>query len=314
MGTRGLTMLLVPLDSPGIEIQPVHTMGHERTNVVFYNDVRVADANRIGEAHEGFSVMRAALEAEQNVAPASRTTLVAADTLEFARTQPGPDGAPLINDDLVRERLARMAMEGEVADLLGLRAAFLDAEGEKPGPVSALFGPESYVRSAAAASDIAGVAGLLDWTDPEAPWTAAWTRTIAARSRQRSMAAPARCCAALSWRTGWDSRVAAHGVDRELKEIAAAVDVEVGAGHEGGSREAQNAMTAATSCGSPSRPRSTDCRDRAPAPRRHPPGRPSRSRCASIGRAQSVRIGPGATALTGWRRPRVAGEVFGHAE
>ena len=68
-GTRGLTMLLVPLDSPGIEIRAVHTMGHERTNVVFYNDVRVADTNRIGEAHQGFSVMRAALEAEQNIAP-----------------------------------------------------------------------------------------------------------------------------------------------------------------------------------------------------------------------------------------------------
>lgn len=165
-GPRGLTMLLVPLDSAGIEIQPVHTMGHERTNIVFYNDVRVADANRVGEAHEGFAVMRAALEAEQNVAPASRTGLVAKDALEFARTHHGPDGAELINDVLVRERLARMAMEAEVADLLGLRAAFLDAEGDKPGPVSALFGPESYVRASAAAIDIAGTAGMIDWTDP----------------------------------------------------------------------------------------------------------------------------------------------------
>src|ERR1700739_2024516 len=70
-GTRGLTMLLVPLDSPGVEIRAVHTMGYERTNVAFYHDVRVADANRIGEAHQGFSVMRAALEAEQNIAPSA---------------------------------------------------------------------------------------------------------------------------------------------------------------------------------------------------------------------------------------------------
>jgi alkylation response protein AidB-like acyl-CoA dehydrogenase len=166
-GPRGLTMLLVPLDSPGIEIQAVHTMGQERTNIVFYNDVRVADANRVGEAHEGFAVMRAALEAEQNVAPASRTGLVAKDALEFARTHRGADGTELINDVLVRERLARMAMEAEVADLLGLRAAFLDDEGDKPGPVSALFGPESYVRASAAAIDIAGTAGMLDWTDPQ---------------------------------------------------------------------------------------------------------------------------------------------------
>jgi alkylation response protein AidB-like acyl-CoA dehydrogenase len=167
VGPRGLTMLLVPLDSPGIEIQPVHTMGHERTNIVFYNDVRVADANRIGEAHEGFAVMRAALEAEQNVAPGSRTGWVADDALEFARTHRGPDGAELIGDVLVRERLARMAMEAEVADLLDLRVAFLDAEGDKPGPVSALFGPESYVRASAAAIDIAGLAGMIDWTDAQ---------------------------------------------------------------------------------------------------------------------------------------------------
>jgi alkylation response protein AidB-like acyl-CoA dehydrogenase len=166
-GPRGLTMLLVPLESPGIEIQPVHTIGHERTNIVFYNDVRVADANRVGEAHGGFAVMRAALEAEQNVAPASRTGLVAKDALEFARTHQGPDGADLIDDVLVRERLARMAMDAEVADLLGLRAAFLDAERDKPGPVSALFGPESYIRASAAAIDIAGAAGMLDWTDAQ---------------------------------------------------------------------------------------------------------------------------------------------------
>jgi 3-oxocholest-4-en-26-oyl-CoA dehydrogenase alpha subunit len=167
VGPRGLTMLLVPLGTPGIEIQAVHTMGHERTNIVFYNDVRVADANRVGEAHEGFAVMRAALEAEQNVAPGSRTRWVADATLEFARTRRGPDGADLINDALVRERLARMAMEAEVADLLDLRVAFLDAEGDKPGPVSALFGPESYVRASAAAIDITGAAGMIDWTDPQ---------------------------------------------------------------------------------------------------------------------------------------------------
>jgi alkylation response protein AidB-like acyl-CoA dehydrogenase len=168
-GTRGLTMLLVPLDTAGIEIRAVHTMGHERTNIVFYNDVRVADANRVGEAHQGFAVMRAALEAEQNVAPGARTRWIAADALEFARTQRGPDGAELIADPLVRERLARMAMEAQVADLLDLRVALLDAEGGRPGPVSALFGPESYVRASCAAADIAGVTGMLDWTDPEAP-------------------------------------------------------------------------------------------------------------------------------------------------
>jgi 3-oxocholest-4-en-26-oyl-CoA dehydrogenase alpha subunit len=168
-GPRGLTMLLVPLESPGIEIQAVRTLGHERTNIVNYSGVRVPDANRVGAPHRGLAVMQAALEAEQNVAPALRTGEIAAHALKFARAQTGPDGEPLIYDPLVRERLARMAMEAEVADLLTLRAAFLDAAGDRPGPVTARWGPASYLRASAAALDLAGPAGLLDWTDPAAP-------------------------------------------------------------------------------------------------------------------------------------------------
>jgi alkylation response protein AidB-like acyl-CoA dehydrogenase len=164
-GPRGLTVLLVPMDSAGIEIRPIRTMGHERTNVVFYNEVRVSGANVVGEPHQGLRVMQAALAAEQNVAPASQTGEVARHALEFARTHSGPDGAPLIDDCLVRERLARMAIDAEVADLLTLRAAC----GDNPGPLAALWGPESYVRASAAALDIAGSAGLLDWTSPGAP-------------------------------------------------------------------------------------------------------------------------------------------------
>ena len=167
VGPRGLTLLLVPLDSEGIEIKAVHTMGHERTNVVFYDEVRVADEYRIGDAHQAFAVMRTALEAEQNIAPSARNSWLAADALRFARTQCGPGGDALVDDPLVRERLARIAMEAEVTDLLSLRVAFFDSESTSPGPVSALFGPESYVRASAAAADIAGAVGLLDWTDPE---------------------------------------------------------------------------------------------------------------------------------------------------
>ena len=62
---RGLTMFLVPLDSPGIEIHPVHTVGGERTNATFYNDVRVSDHFRIGEVDGGWGVMTIALTFER---------------------------------------------------------------------------------------------------------------------------------------------------------------------------------------------------------------------------------------------------------
>jgi hypothetical protein len=125
-GPRGLTMFLVPMGTPGIEIQAVRTMGYERTNIVFYNDVRVSDDLRVGEPELGLHVMRAALEAEQNVAPSSRTSQLYEAAVNWARETPAPDGdTTMLDDPSVRRRLARMAIDAEVADLLGTRVGFL---------------------------------------------------------------------------------------------------------------------------------------------------------------------------------------------
>ena len=90
-GPKGLTMFLVPLDAPGIEIQPVHTMGYERTNIVFYNEVRVSNDLVVGEPDHGLSVIRAALEAEQSVAPSSRTRQLYESARAWAASATDPD-------------------------------------------------------------------------------------------------------------------------------------------------------------------------------------------------------------------------------
>lgn len=64
---KNLTMFLVPLDSPGIEIQGIRTLDGDRTNIVYYSDVRVDDLYRIGEVNGGWTVMRFALDAEHGI-------------------------------------------------------------------------------------------------------------------------------------------------------------------------------------------------------------------------------------------------------
>jgi alkylation response protein AidB-like acyl-CoA dehydrogenase len=167
-GPKGITMFLVPMDTPGIEIQEVRTMGYERTNIVFYNDVRVRDHYRVGDVDEGLRVMRVALEAEQNIAPASRTGQLFRAARSWAEETAGPEGVPMIDDPVVRERLARLAIDTEVAELLGLRVAFHEQFGGKPGPHAALFGPESYVGWSAEIIDMIGPQAMVDWRDPEA--------------------------------------------------------------------------------------------------------------------------------------------------
>jgi alkylation response protein AidB-like acyl-CoA dehydrogenase len=56
---KGLTLFLARLDAPGVEIQPVHTLGGQRTNATFYSDVRVPDSMRIGDVDGGWGVRSA---------------------------------------------------------------------------------------------------------------------------------------------------------------------------------------------------------------------------------------------------------------
>jgi len=64
---QGLTMFLVPLDTPGIEIQALPTIGDERTNIVYYSDVRIADRYRVGEVNNGWTVLHGPLDAEHYI-------------------------------------------------------------------------------------------------------------------------------------------------------------------------------------------------------------------------------------------------------
>ncbi|MCW2662888.1 MAG: acyl-CoA dehydrogenase [Mycobacterium sp.] len=64
---KNLTMFLVPLDTPGIEIQAIRTLDGDRTNIVYYSDVRVDDLYRIGEVNGGWTVMRSALDSEHGI-------------------------------------------------------------------------------------------------------------------------------------------------------------------------------------------------------------------------------------------------------
>src|SRR5271156_2303274 len=103
---KNLTMFLVPLDSPGIEIQGIRTVDGDRTNIVYYSDVRVDDLYRIGEVNGGWTVMRFALDSEhglteredhglENIAAMSGQGALmaeAADTVAAILSEPAADG------------------------------------------------------------------------------------------------------------------------------------------------------------------------------------------------------------------------------
>ena len=118
---KNLTMFLVPLDSPGIEIQGIRTVDGDRTNIVYYSDVRVDDLYRIGEVNGGWAVMRSALDSEhgivdpedhglQNIATMSGHGMLMAEAVDkVAALVAG------VADESVRYRLGRGVARMEAA-------------------------------------------------------------------------------------------------------------------------------------------------------------------------------------------------------
>lgn len=99
---QSLTMFLVPMDAPGVEIQPIRTVDGDRTNITFYTDVRVDDEYRIGEVNGGWSVLREALNAEhgtiereagglQKIATMTEHILLTADAVDGVARIVAPD-------------------------------------------------------------------------------------------------------------------------------------------------------------------------------------------------------------------------------
>ncbi|WP_024441839.1 acyl-CoA dehydrogenase family protein [Mycobacterium sp. UM_WGJ] len=68
---KSLTMFLVPLNTPDIEIQGLRTVDGDRTNIVYYSDVRVDDKYRLGEVNGGWTVLREPLNVEHGAVDAN---------------------------------------------------------------------------------------------------------------------------------------------------------------------------------------------------------------------------------------------------
>ena len=126
---KSLTMFLVPLDSPGIEIQGIRTIDGDRTNIVYYSDVRVDDKYRLGEVNAGWTVLREPLNTEHGAVAAAPDGLQdvsimmhqagfmadAVDKVAGKVAERDPNGCRLIDDQSVAYRLGRSAARMEAA-------------------------------------------------------------------------------------------------------------------------------------------------------------------------------------------------------
>jgi alkylation response protein AidB-like acyl-CoA dehydrogenase len=170
---HGISLFLIRMDDPGLTIHPMYTMGNERTNAVFFDNVFVHDDYRVGQLNKGFQYIAEALDIERfsmfTFSPIRGRMELLCDYVKTAKR----DGTALRDDPVIRQRVAQLVTECEVARLLGVR--FVDAalNSSKTPTIEAshykLYATELSRRLADATMDIVGPGGQLALGTEDAP-------------------------------------------------------------------------------------------------------------------------------------------------
>lgn len=165
---RGLSLFLVPMDSPGIEVQPIYdAAGAHALNEVFFQDVAVPAENRIGEENQGWRYATSLLQYERGDALFVGQFRRLLDDLRTLLHKDGRRVSPR-----ARQLLAEHEIEWAIGRLLNLRVVALQANGKLPDMEASqakLFMSEAYQRLGATAQRVAGLEGLLTHEDASAP-------------------------------------------------------------------------------------------------------------------------------------------------
>src|SRR5689334_6100778 len=161
---RGISVIMVPIDSPGIEVRPLITWDDFRTNETFFTNVRVPKTNLIGEVNRGWQYITGALDLERGALTNAGDLRRAVDEVIAAARVTLADGSrPLDNPD-VRRKIAQLDADVEVCVLMSLEAASLLESGQIPTSAvteEKIISSELRQRIADVGTQMLGLQGLL---------------------------------------------------------------------------------------------------------------------------------------------------------
>ena len=167
---KGLTMFIVPLKAEGVAIQPVYTFQDERTNITYYDGVRIPDSYRLGEVDGGVRVMSASLEMEHGASWEKTQWHMLSEAETFCR-ETKRAGSPMIEDNRVTARLAKVMADNLITEMLAWRAMWAGVEGkpnEGQGSMGKLFSSESFLADSADLLELCAPESLTETTGPAA--------------------------------------------------------------------------------------------------------------------------------------------------
>jgi 3-oxocholest-4-en-26-oyl-CoA dehydrogenase alpha subunit len=170
---KGISIIIVPTDTPGFSVQPIDNFGSVNTNITTYDNVRVPAANLVGEENQGWNLITNQLNHE-------RVTLCSSgvidrqlhDVREWAQNTRLADGSRVIDQEWVQLNLARVHAKLEFLKLANWRIASNASNGAPLNPADAstikVYGTEFYMEAARLLLEVMGPAATLRRGSPDA--------------------------------------------------------------------------------------------------------------------------------------------------
>jgi acyl-CoA dehydrogenase len=136
---EGITFVLIDMKSPGIEVKPIVTMaGDHEVNQVFFDNVRVPKANRVGKEGDGWTVAKYLLEFERGGAYAAALRVALGSVRALARGAE-VDGQSLLDDSDFKTKLTTTEIELLAMEVTEHRIMTALSNGQNPGPASSML-------------------------------------------------------------------------------------------------------------------------------------------------------------------------------
>jgi alkylation response protein AidB-like acyl-CoA dehydrogenase len=158
----GITFLLVDMATPGLTVTPIITMsGEHEVNQVFFDQVRVPVANRVGEENDGWTVAKYLLQFERGGGSmAARLKGALRNIRRMACAEPAEGGGVIWDDPAFRGKAAALEIDAEAVDFTERRVVSGLSTGKVVGDATAsmlkLKGTETMQRATELAMEVIG--------------------------------------------------------------------------------------------------------------------------------------------------------------
>ena len=166
----GISIILVPTSAPGVSVTPIYTLGKERTNATYFQDVRVPVANTVGPENGGWGLITSQLNHERiTLATPGHCENMMDEVWEHAASLAAPDGGTMLEQQWVQVNLARVYAKLRALQVLNWRSAWSLTEGiPNMAEASALkvMGTEFFVEAYNLLLEITGAAGIVMEGEP----------------------------------------------------------------------------------------------------------------------------------------------------